>query len=121
MNHLLQNGDGHLKNYGILYDNDYTDAYLAPIYDVITTTIYIKNDIPALRLGDGKLWWKEKTYKIFASQSCRLSNKQYNTILQECKEAIIMTKKEIDMFDRKEEKVDIFLEKLKSNWKDGLG
>jgi len=58
MNHLLQNGDGHLKNYGILYDKDFKDAYLAPIYDVITTTVYIKNDIPALRMSDGKLWWK---------------------------------------------------------------
>jgi serine/threonine-protein kinase HipA len=31
MNHLLQNGDGHLKNYGILYENDYHDVRLAPI------------------------------------------------------------------------------------------
>ena len=47
MNHLLQNGDRHLKNYGILYENDFDDAYLAPIYDVVTTTIYVKNDIAA--------------------------------------------------------------------------
>ena len=92
MNHLLQNGDGHLKNYGILYKNDFKDSYLAPIYDVITTTIYIKNDIPALRLSDGKLWWKEKTYKTFAKQSCHLSNKEYEVILATCQDAIVKTK-----------------------------
>lgn len=116
MNHLLKNGDGHLKNYGILYKNDFEDSYLAPIYDVITTTIYIKNDIPALRLSDGKLWWKERTYKLFAKQSCGLSNKEYKAILQECKEAIIKTKKEIDNFKTNNNEVKEFLENLKECW-----
>lgn len=116
MNHLLRNGDGHLKNYGILYENDFEDSFLAPIYDVITTTIYIKNDIPALRLSDGKLWWKEKTYKTFAKQSCGLSNKEYETILEECKIAVIKTKKEIDDFKTNDEKVLDFLKDLKDCW-----
>ncbi len=120
MNHLLQNGDGHLKNYGILYKTDFENSYLAPIYDVITTTIYIKNDIPALRLGDGKLWWKEKTYKTFASQSCGLSNKEYEDIVQVCKDAIFKTKQEIDEF-KSDDKIAIeFLKNLKEYWKDEL-
>lgn len=41
----------------------------------------LKNDIPALRLSDGKLWWKEKTYKAFAKQSCGLSNSEYTLII----------------------------------------
>ena len=114
MNHFLRNGDGHLKNYGIVYENDYTDAKLAPIYDVITTTMYIKNDIPALRLGDGKLWWKEKNYKIFAKLSCGLSNKEYDEILARCKNAIHVTKQEIDRFQVPE--VADFLEELRDNW-----
>ena len=116
MNHFLKNGDGHLKNYGIIYSNDFEDSILAPIYDVITTTIYIKNDIPALRLSDGKLWWKEKTYKSFAKQSCGLSNKEYETILNECKKAIIKTKKEIDEYESQDKEVLDFLQKLKECW-----
>lgn len=118
MNHFLQNGDGHLKNYGILYENDYEDARLAPIYDVITTTCYIKNDIPALRLGDAKIWWKEKTYKTFAKLSCGLTNKEYEKILERCKNAIKVTKKEIDTFDRDVEEINLFLNALKACWKD---
>ena len=118
MNHFLRNGDGHLKNYGVLYDSDYTDARLAPIYDVITTTVYIKKDIPALRLGDGKLWWKEKSYKTFAKLSCGLSNKEYDEILKRCKQAIKVTKQELDRYQVPE--VADFLEGLKDHWVDDL-
>jgi len=120
MNHLLKNGDGHLKNYGILYKNDFQDSYLAPIYDVITTTIYIKNDIPALRLSDGKLWWKEKTYKTFAKQSCGLTNKEYETILDECTEAIKKTRIEIVNYKSEDKEVLNFLKKLKKCWDDNV-
>jgi len=118
MNHFLRNGDGHLKNYGVLYENDYTDARLAPIYDVITTTVYIKKDIPALRLSDGKLWWKEKTYKNFAKLSCGLSNKEYDEIVNKCKDAIHRTKQEIALYNVPE--VLTFLEELKNHWMDNL-
>lgn len=120
MNHLLKNGDGHLKNYGILYKNDFEDSYLAPIYDVITTTVYIKKDIPALRLSDGKLWWKEKTYKTFAKQSCGLSNIEYYSILEECKKAIIKTKKEIEQFKKNNKNVADFLDDLIGCWTETL-
>ena len=116
MNHLLRNGDAHLKNYGILYKDDYNDAVLAPIYDVITTTIYIKNDIPALKMSDGKLWFKEKTYKNFAKQSCGISNKEYNEILQTCSQAIIKTKKEISSYQTNSKDVRTFLQDLQECW-----
>jgi serine/threonine-protein kinase HipA len=35
---MLRNGDGHLKNFGVLYDDE--RVWLAPVYDVLTTTIY---------------------------------------------------------------------------------
>lgn len=120
MNHLLKNGDGHLKNYGILYKTDFKDSYLAPIYDVITTTIYLKNDIPALRLSNGKLWWKEKTYKTFAKQSCGLSNSEYNLILDECKQAIIKVKEEINIFKKKHSEEKKFLDNLVSCWSETI-
>lgn len=118
MNHFLRNGDGHLKNYGVLYDNDYSDARLAPIYDVITTTCYIKKDIPALRMSDAKLWWKEKTYKTFAKLSCGLTNKEYEDIVNSCMQAIVVTKKEMQMYSQDNTEVKLFLEQLSGCWKD---
>lgn len=38
---MVRNGDAHLKNFGLLYrDPSAGEARLAPIYDVVTTTIY---------------------------------------------------------------------------------
>lgn len=36
---MVRNGDGHLKNYGVLYRNA-QDIRLAPMFDVVTTSIY---------------------------------------------------------------------------------
>jgi serine/threonine-protein kinase HipA len=36
---MVRNGDGHLKNYGVLYSS-VDDVRLAPMFDVVTTSIY---------------------------------------------------------------------------------
>lgn len=36
---MVRNGDAHLKNFGLLYRSA-ADAWLAPMYDVVTTSIY---------------------------------------------------------------------------------
>jgi serine/threonine-protein kinase HipA len=36
---MVRNGDGHLKNFGVLYRSA-GDAWLAPMFDVVTTSIY---------------------------------------------------------------------------------
>ena len=36
---MVRNGDAHLKNFGLLYRSS-TDAWLAPMFDVVTTSIY---------------------------------------------------------------------------------
>ena len=36
---MVSNGDGHLKNYGVVY-HDETDIRLSPMFDVVTTSIY---------------------------------------------------------------------------------
>ena len=36
---MVRNGDGHLKNFGVLYRSA-RDAWLAPMFDVVTTSIY---------------------------------------------------------------------------------
>jgi serine/threonine-protein kinase HipA len=36
---MVRNGDGHLKNFGVLYTSE-ADARLAPLFDVVTTAIY---------------------------------------------------------------------------------
>ena len=38
INHLVKNGDAHLKNFGLIYDN-LDEIRLAPAYDVVSTLL----------------------------------------------------------------------------------
>ena len=95
INNLLQNGDAHLKNFGLVYE-DITNIKLAPAYDVVCTTMYIKNDISALHLLGSKKWWDKKFLLRFGKESCNLSPKEANTLFDECICAIEKTKTEIE-------------------------
>jgi serine/threonine-protein kinase HipA len=49
------NGDAHLKNFGVLYRHPAADdVRLAPVYDVVNTTLYLPKDSLALSLGRTK-------------------------------------------------------------------
>src|SRR6185436_6197686 len=44
LNCALRNGDAHLKNFGIVYDDVQGEARLAPVYDLVTTSVYLAKD-----------------------------------------------------------------------------
>jgi serine/threonine-protein kinase HipA len=50
---MVGNGDAHLKNYAMLYD-DLDDMRLSPVYDVVNTQIYHPGDAMALSLGKSR-------------------------------------------------------------------
>ena len=61
VNILLANGDAHLKNWSLLYEDQSTPA-LSPAYDIVTTCVYIENEIKyALNLGKTKRWFNVTT------------------------------------------------------------
>lgn len=47
LNDVLRNGDAHQKNFGLLYDS-LEEVRLAPVYDVLDTSLFLPDDIPAL-------------------------------------------------------------------------
>ena len=87
INNIIQNGDAHLKNFGLLYDG-YNDIKLAPAYDVVCTTVYIKNDIPALYLAGSKKWQKKNTILKFAVEHCNLTKKEADECYNECLQSV---------------------------------
>lgn len=86
---MVRNGDAHLKNFGVLYRSS-ADAWLAPMFDVVTTTIYrytrydggseLEDRTLALRLFAGK--HGSKAYPTteellrFGSKVCGVSHPQ---------------------------------------------
>ena len=97
LNVRIRNGDAHLKNLGIKYASlhDYRSHQipeaarkLAPLYDLVSTIPYIKNDTMALTLTGSKRWPKHKVLHSFARQHCLLGNKQIEAIEEQVEQAI---------------------------------
>jgi HipA-like protein len=60
LNCALRNGDAHLKNFGIAYDDVQGEARLAPVYDLVTTSVYLPKDSMALTLNGTTKWASAK-------------------------------------------------------------
>ena len=60
INCALRNGDAHLKNFGIVYDDVQGEARLAPVYDLVTTSAYLPKDSMALTLNGTTKWASAK-------------------------------------------------------------
>jgi serine/threonine-protein kinase HipA len=60
LNCALRNGDAHLKNFGVVYDELDGPVSLAPVYDLVTTTVYLPADAMALTL-DGTTRWPDSS------------------------------------------------------------
>lgn len=89
MNYLLKNGDAHLKNFGLLFDDDFKNIFYSPVYDVVNTVVYIYKDKPALMLEGKKVWWSKDTLVKFGQTSCLLTQNEAKEYYQECFEALI--------------------------------
>jgi serine/threonine-protein kinase HipA len=68
---LLRNGDAHLKNFGLLYsDPSSDDCRLSPLYDVVTTTLYLPSDRMALNLARDRAWPTRSVLEKFGRDVC---------------------------------------------------
>ena len=100
---MVRNGDGHLKNFGVLYTSA-EDVRLAPMFDVVTTSIYryerypggpeMEDNTMALKLFRGKRS-KTKTYPLtdellqFGTQVCGVTRPR--EVLERIAEALLET------------------------------
>lgn len=94
MNHLLQNGDAHLKNFGVIYDGP-NNIRLAPAYDVVCTTAYVPQDMTALTMQGTKRWQNKKSLIKFAIDACELTQKQAEQAYAACMDALSLLGKQI--------------------------
>lgn len=68
---MVGNGDAHLKNFGLLYRDPLgADARLAPAYDIVNTTAYIKDDALALRLDGSKSLFGSRLGILTLASTC---------------------------------------------------
>jgi len=100
LNHLLGNGDAHLKNFGVLYEDA---AHVAPIYDCVSTLPYLPNDVPALVLSFewySKAWWPRVQIEEFAVEYGWLSRAAIRRMFDEAFEAVLGGVKRVTRYGR---------------------
>lgn len=108
---LLKNGDAHLKNFGVLY-NDTSRKWLAPAYDLVTTIIYIPKDVPALTINGKKQWPDLDTLSHFGLQACGLRKKFVKQSIDEVVAAIKKVKTQVRKFGAKHKSYKGLCEKM---------
>lgn len=91
----VRNGDAHLKNFGVLYDDAKGSIRLAPVYDIVTTTAYLKNDVPALTIEGRKIWWPRKTIEKFAVVNLSIAPAKAREIIDRVVEAVEGMREEV--------------------------
>jgi serine/threonine-protein kinase HipA len=95
LNCALRNGDAHLKNFAILYDDVQGEARLAPVYDLITTTVYLPQDGMALTLDGSTLWPSAKKLREFGIARTTAPPVQIGQICEQVADAVAETAGEL--------------------------
>jgi serine/threonine-protein kinase HipA len=118
----IQNGDAHLKNFGLLYEDcaENADVRLAPAYDLVTTTVYQGQDIMGLLLGGSKAWPKRKTLVQFGRASCNLTESRCTELLARVHGGMSRAMVELSDYRIAHREFDAVGEKMTAAWAKGL-
>lgn len=120
MSVMMRNGDAHLKNFGVLFTSPFEAVQLAPVYDVVTTTAYIKNDVPALTLSGTKKWWPRKLLERYAVTHLSLSPSAGSDIIDHMAQAVSETKALIPGYVAEHASFEQIGERMMAAWDEGL-
>ena len=85
--HLLKNGDAHLKNFGMLYPSR-ENVRLSPVYDMVSTTPFLRKDTPALTCAGKRSWLGTRKLVVFGIEQCGLTENEALSSVRECMEGI---------------------------------
>ena len=95
LNAAIRNGDAHLKNFGIVYDDVLGEARLAPVYDLVTTTVYIPKDSMALTLNGSTRWPSTKELQKLGETRMGGAPARVKQVLGRIDEAMTETAKDL--------------------------
>jgi serine/threonine-protein kinase HipA len=117
---MLRNGDAHLKNFGVLYASPSGEIDLAPIYDIVTTAAYIRNDVPALSLAGTKRWWPRKLLEKFALTHLSLPVATIAAVIKRSADAVMETRALIPGYIADHPEFQAVGERMLAIWEEGV-
>jgi serine/threonine-protein kinase HipA len=120
LNCALRNGDAHLKNFAVLYDDPLGETVrLAPVYDVVTTAAYLPNDRMALTL-DGRPDWPNRKQLVKLGQTrADLSTARIREIFENTADAMAQVAVEVKDYFKNSKYPDVG-KRMLAAWQQGM-
>ena len=120
LNCALRNGDAHLKNFGILYDDVLGNARLAPVYDVVTTSVYLPSDSMALTMNGSTRWASTKELRRLGETRLGATPARVREILTRVAEAIASTFAEVRSHQKQHPEFEQIGNRMLEEWEKGI-
>ncbi len=120
VNCALRNGDAHLKNFGILYDDVEGEARLAPVYDLVTTSVYLSKDSMALTLMGTTKWASAKELQRLGETRMGGSPARVREILERIHAAIDDISKEMRAYIEHHPDFEDIGNRMLREWEQGV-
>lgn len=119
LNCALRNGDAHLKNFGIVYDDVQGEARLAPVYDLVTTSVYLPKDSLALTLNGSTRWPTAKELRKLGETRGGRTPAKIRQILERIAEAIQETTQEVHSYVKEHPQFTGIGQRMLQEWESG--
>jgi serine/threonine-protein kinase HipA len=120
LNCALRNGDAHLKNFGIVYDDVLGEARLAPVYDLVTTAAYLPKDSMALTLNGSTRWPSAKHLQQLGEARASCTPARVREILGKIADAITETAVEVRAYAKEHPSFLAVSERMLIAWNQGV-
>jgi serine/threonine-protein kinase HipA len=121
LNCALRNGDAHLKNFGIVYDDVQGEARLSPVYDLVTTSVYLPKDSMALTLNGTTKWASAKELQRLGATRMGSTPAHVREILERINAAIADTSNELRAYIKDHSDFEDIGNRMLQEWEQGVG
>jgi len=119
LNCAIRNGDAHLKNFGIVYDDVLGEARLAPVYDLVTTAVYLPKDSMALTLNGSTRWPGVKQLRRLGETRMAGTPAKVKQILERIDEAMSQTTAELRSYTKQHPEFSEIGDRMLQEWEKG--
>lgn len=116
----IENGDAHLKNFAVIYENPEAEVRLAPAYDIVSTTPYIPRDTLALTLNGTKSFPNREQLIRFIRLVTRRSERDAQDLLTQIAHGVSVAIAEASRYGKQHRGAARFAERLVGTFTRGL-
>ncbi|MDF0652043.1 MAG: HipA domain-containing protein, partial [Nitrospira sp.] len=120
LNCALRNGDAHLKNFAIVYEDVRLEARIAPAYDLVTTTVYLPKDTMALTLNGTTRWPNAKELRRLGETRMSSTPSKVKGILARIEQAMADTLVEIRLYAKEHPDFAETGNRMITEWENGM-